>query len=134
MGTKSSKRCKSKRVLNVIKMINVVCFFFLVFTPCFMLLCVVGSCCAKFETGQTFSHVQTDATTRNIVGQRCWELLRPFARSLKVILNLSNSIYPTRVIFLSLPAGGSFDAFSFTSLAIQQFSVSLCISYVVLSH
>ena len=26
------------------------------------LLHVVGSCCAKFETGQTFSHVQTDAT------------------------------------------------------------------------
>ena len=97
-----------------------------------MLLIVVGSCCAiKFETGQTLSHVQT---TPNIVGQRCWELLRPFARSLKVILNLSNSIYPTRVIFLSLPAGGSFDTFSFTSLAIEQFSVSLCISYVVLSH
>ena len=26
-----------------------------VFTPCCMLLSVVGSCCAKFETGQTFS-------------------------------------------------------------------------------
>ena len=24
--------------------------------------------CAKFETGQTFSHVQTDSTTANIVG------------------------------------------------------------------
>ena len=35
--------------------------------------CVLfGSCCAKFETGQTFSYVQTDATTPNIVG--------PFAR------------------------------------------------------
>ena len=54
-----------------------------VFTPCCMLLCVVGSCCAKFETGQTFSCVQTDATTPTIVGQQCWELLRPFARSLR---------------------------------------------------
>ena len=50
-------------------------------TPCCMLLRVVGSCCAKFETGQTFIYVQTDATTPNIVGQQCWELLRPFARS-----------------------------------------------------
>ena len=39
-----------------------------------MLLCVVGSCCAKFETGKTFSPVQTDATLE--------ELLHPFARSL----------------------------------------------------
>ena len=30
-------------------------------TPCCMLLCVVGSCCAKFETGQTF-----EPTTPNI--------------------------------------------------------------------
>ena len=50
-------------------------------TPCCMLLRVVGSCCAKFETDQTFSYVQTDATTPNIVGQQCWELLRPFACS-----------------------------------------------------
>ena len=35
-------------------------------TPCYMLLRVVRSCCAKFETGQTFSYVQTDAT-------KCWE-------------------------------------------------------------
>ena len=28
-------------------------------THCCMLLFVVGSCCAKFETGQTFSPVQT---------------------------------------------------------------------------
>ena len=38
-------------------------------TYCCMLLRVVGrSCCAKFETGQTFSHVQTDVTTPNVVG------------------------------------------------------------------
>ena len=30
-----------------------------------MLLRVDGSCCAKFETGQTFSCVQTDAITPN---------------------------------------------------------------------
>ena len=29
---------------------------------CCMLLRVVGSCCAKLETGQTSSYVQTDAT------------------------------------------------------------------------
>ena len=28
----------------------------------------VGSFCTKFETGQTFSYVQTDATTSNSVG------------------------------------------------------------------
>ena len=36
------------------------------------LLHVVGSCCAKFEPGQTLSYVQMDATTLNIS--------RPFAR------------------------------------------------------
>ena len=36
-------------------------------TPCCKLLRVVGSCCAKFETGQTFSYVQMDTTTPNIV-------------------------------------------------------------------
>jgi len=29
---------------------------------------LVACCCAKFETGQTLSYVQTDATTPNIVG------------------------------------------------------------------
>jgi len=31
-------------------------------TPCCTLLRVVGSCCAKLQTGQTFSYVQTDTT------------------------------------------------------------------------
>ena len=35
------------------------------------LLHVVGSSCAKFETGQTLSCVKTDATTPNIVGSCC---------------------------------------------------------------
>ena len=34
------------------------------------LLRVVESCCAKFETGQTFSHVRTDATTPDIFGPK----------------------------------------------------------------
>ena len=40
-------------------------------TPCCMLLRVVGSCCAKFETDQTFRYVQTDATTPNNVASVC---------------------------------------------------------------
>ena len=39
------------------------------------LLHVVGSCCTKFETGQTFIDVQTDGTTPNMLGQQCWEFL-----------------------------------------------------------
>ena len=34
------------------------------------LLLVVESCCAKFETDRTFSHVQTDATTPDIFGPK----------------------------------------------------------------
>ena len=44
----------------------------------------VGCCCAKFETGQTFTLVQTNATLLAYNSQHCWELLRPFARSLNV--------------------------------------------------
>ena len=44
-----------------------------------MLLDVVACWCAKFETGQTFSPVQTDATLLAYNSQHCWELLRPFA-------------------------------------------------------
>ena len=44
---------------------------------------VVESCCAKFETGQTFSSVQTDATLMAKNPSHYWELLRPFARSVK---------------------------------------------------
>ena len=36
---------------------------------------VVGSCCTKFETGQTFSYLQTDETTPNML-----QLLHPLAR------------------------------------------------------
>ena len=50
---------------------------------CCVLLHVVACCSAKFETGQTFSTVQTGATLLANKSQRCWELLRPFARNLK---------------------------------------------------
>ena len=49
-------------------------------TPCCMLLLVVGSCWAKFETGQTFSYVQTDVTTPKNV-ESCWPTMsHQFAR------------------------------------------------------
>ena len=48
-------------------------------TQCCMLLRFVVICCAKFETGQMFSYMQTDEITLNTVGQQFWELLRPFA-------------------------------------------------------
>ena len=47
-------------------------------TPCCMLLRVVGSCCAKFETGQTFRYVKTDATNPNNVGS-CWPTMLHWA-------------------------------------------------------
>ena len=48
------------------------CYMLRSFTPlpppppvaCFMP--IIGSCCAKFETGQPFSYAQTDATTPNV--------------------------------------------------------------------
>ena len=63
-----ANNCQYCRVLHVAS----VC------TPCCMLLRVVGSCCAKLETGQTFSYVQTDATllaynsfARSFIRPRC---------------------------------------------------------------
>ena len=50
-------------------------------TLCCMFLRVVGSCCAKFESSQTFSYVQTDAT-----------MLRPFEQGLKVIERLIHCV------------------------------------------
>ena len=38
-------------------------------TPCCTYWCVVGSCRAKFENGQTFNYItQTDASSANIIG------------------------------------------------------------------
>ena len=46
-----------------------------------MLLCVVGSCCAKFETGQTLSYVQVNTKYPNHVGS-CWPtMLHLFSHS-----------------------------------------------------
>ena len=46
------------------------------------LQCVVGSCCTKFETGETFSYVQMDGTTPNNAGS-CWPtMLCLFAQGL----------------------------------------------------
>ena len=71
---------------------------------CPMLLPVVPSCCAiKFESGQTFSYVQTDATTPNIVLEtspfdRCLQHLLIYILNLKsspVIRSLSNFWTPS---------------------------------------
>ena len=53
-----------------------------------------ASYCAKFEIGPTLSYEQTHA----LLAQKCWELLRPFARSLKdgnssLTVNLSLNLY-----------------------------------------
>ena len=46
------------------------------------LLHAVACCCAKFESGQTLSPVQTDATLLADKSQHyCWDLLRQFARN-----------------------------------------------------
>ena len=56
------------------------------------LLHVVGSCCAKFDTGQNFSYVPNERHN----SLHCW-LLGPFARSIKStksqkkVLSLMNS-------------------------------------------
>ena len=86
-----------------------------------MLSRVVGSCCVRFETGQTFNYLQTDAKSPNIIGptmlgvvafvlavvrkrcnnsvrkmlgQQCWELLRPFARSFRLFRTERQYFFP----------------------------------------
>ena len=70
---------------QLLTLLDVTCCVRLYTHPVACFLCVVRSCWAKFETVQTFSHVQTDATNPNIVGQECWKSLRPFAGSLGLI-------------------------------------------------
>ena len=86
-----------------------------VFTSCCMLSRVVGSCCVRFETGQTFNYLQTDATSPNIIGptmlgvvvfvfvvarkrcnnsEQCWELLRPFARRFRLFRTERQYFFP----------------------------------------
>ena len=66
--------------------------------PCCMLLCVAGSCCAKFETGQMFSCVQTDATTPNIVGPTMLGVVASLSMGLRVwpVLNFAQQFTTTR--------------------------------------
>ena len=55
-------------------------------TNCCMLLDVVACCCAKFETVQTSSYVQTDAITPNNV-ESCWPAVlhpHPFAHGFRL--------------------------------------------------
>ena len=80
-----------------------------------MLSRVVGSCCVRFETGQTFNYLQTDATNPNIIGptmlgvvafvlavvrkqcnnsEQCWELLRRFARSFRLFRTERQYFFP----------------------------------------
>ena len=55
---------------------------------------VVGSCCAKFETGQTFSYVQTDATTLIIiVGHQCCTCT--LLNTCIALYNLTQHCWPT---------------------------------------
>ena len=64
----------------------------------------VACCCAKFETGQTFSPVQTNATLLASNSQNCWELLRSLARNfLKVIQELYYSPYHFLCMLYSVP-------------------------------
>ena len=59
-----------------------------------MLLRVVRSCCAKFETGQTFSYVQTDATTLIIiVGHQCCTCT--LRNTCIALCNLTQHCWPT---------------------------------------
>ena len=86
---------------------------------------VVGSCCTKFETGQTFIDVQTDATTPNMLDQQCWEFVRPFARSLAW----------TSTVEREQNLGGiwqyeSFRFFFFSSLLSQSFGWMSCAHFV----
>ena len=58
---------------------------------------VVESRCAKFETGQTFSYVQRDATTPNIVGNvgSCWVPLHVAKGSLVAVFSRHATLLPS---------------------------------------
>ena len=52
-------------------------------TSCCMLLRVVGSCCAKFKTGQTFSYLQTSLRSKRFQSSYCAQV-RAGAKKKKV--------------------------------------------------
>ena len=57
---------------------------------------LLGDCCAKFETGQTFRCVQTDATTPNNAASCCQQCC-PFTRGLRPYIRSYN--VPTHMKF-----------------------------------
>ena len=65
---------------------------------CFVLtlMHVVRNCSAKFETGQTLSYVQTDATIPNIFDARCSLTIQPIPKELHCgvirLLNVSKEV------------------------------------------
>ena len=69
-------------------------------TPCYMLLRVVGRWCAKFETGQTFSYVQTDTSTLNTVRPTKLGVVASVCKWLKVTDThdkFPNCLFPLRI-------------------------------------
>ena len=61
-----------------------------VYTPCCMWFRVVGSCSAKVKV-ETSQRLATCKRTQQLLtlfapGQQCWELLRPFASSFRVLI------------------------------------------------
>ena len=79
--SKRTQHCWS-RTPSIVWM-HVTCFC----TPCCMLLRVVGTCCAKFGTGQTLSYVKTYSTSL-ANNSRHWELLANNVESVCKGLNL----------------------------------------------
>ena len=63
-----------------------------------MLLRVVGSCCAKFETGQTFRYVQTDATTPNNAACMLRLFVRPVACCCVLLGVVAQSLKPVKLL------------------------------------
>ena len=66
------------------------------------LLHVVGCCCTKFETGQTFSYMQTDTTTPNIVRSTMLGIVGSVYTQLCAFLDLLQFYIPLLVFSLSL--------------------------------
>ena len=61
---------------------------------------VVVSCCAKFETSQTFSYVQTDATTLDIILLALASNVGSFCVPLHVALGCLSILRMTAIQFL----------------------------------
>ena len=66
------------------------------------LLHVVGCCCTKFETGQTFSYMQKDTTTPNIVRSTMLGIVGSVCTQLCAFLDLLQFYIPLLVFSFSL--------------------------------